>query len=121
MLGNIFDVDLKMIRIFCTVVECGGFTPAKTALNIGLPRLSSTISDLEIRLGTRLCQRGRQGFRLTSAGVATYEASRALLNDLERFRLRISNFSEQQPVCHDANLSVDRSGEENEILPTSLN
>jgi len=101
MIGNIFDIDLKMIRVFCTIVECGGFTAAQTVLNVGLPRLSTTISDLEIRLGTRLCQRGRQGFRLTSEGAATYEAARALLNDVDRFRERISTLA-ARPSFHDA-------------------
>lgn len=93
MIGNIFDVDLKMIRIFCTVVESGGFTAAQTVLNIGLPRLSTMISDLEARLGTRLCHRGRQGFRLTSEGATTYEAAQALLLEVEKFRERVAMLS----------------------------
>jgi len=95
MIGNIFDVDLKLIRIYCTVVESGGFTAAQTVLNIGLPRLSTMISDLEARLGTRLCHRGRQGFRLTSEGAATYEAAQALLLEVEKFRERITVLSER--------------------------
>lgn len=93
MIGNIFDVDLKLIRIFCCVVEAGGFTAAQTELNISLPRLSTMIGDLEARLGMRLCQRGRQGFRLTSEGASTYEAAQALLLELEKFRERITALS----------------------------
>jgi len=97
MIGNIFDVDLKMIRIFCAIVEAGGFTAAHAILNISLPRLSTTISDLETRLGVRLCQRGRNGFRLTSEGAAIYEAAQALLLDLDKFRTRIASLA--KPVA----------------------
>lgn len=105
MIGNIFDVDLKMIRIFCTIVECGGFTPAQAVLNVGMPRLSSTISDLEVRLGTRLCQRGRRGFRLTNEGAATYAAARTLLGDVDRFRECIAGLAAPARL-QDAKLSV---------------
>lgn len=91
MIGNVFDVDLKMIRIFCAIVDSGGFTAAHCSLNISMPRLSTTISDLEARLGVRLCDRGRNGFRLTSEGSAIYEAAQVLLRDLDKFRERIAH------------------------------
>src|SRR3954471_16034900 len=57
-LGNI---DLKQIHAFLTVVESGGFGAAQGVLNVSPSRLSTMISDLERRLGMRLCQRGRVG------------------------------------------------------------
>ncbi|OLL28990.1 LysR family transcriptional regulator [Burkholderia sp. SRS-W-2-2016] len=85
MLGNLSDLDLKSVRIFCTIVEAGGFTSAQTVLNMGLPRLSVIVRNLEVRLGAKLCQRGRQGFQVTEEGLAIYEAARALFSDVSRF------------------------------------
>jgi DNA-binding transcriptional LysR family regulator len=85
MLGNLSDVDLKLLRVFCTIVEAGGFTSAQTILNTGLPRLSVMVRDLEVRLGTKLCHRGRQGFQVTEEGLAVYEAARVLFSDVGRF------------------------------------
>ncbi|WP_018151782.1 LysR family transcriptional regulator [Leeia oryzae] len=99
MLRNLFDVDLKLLRVFCTIVEAGGFTAAQTVLNTGLPRLSTMIRDLEVRLGTTLCQRGRQGFQLTEEGLATYEAAKALFSDIDRFRNRVAVLS-GRPTTH---------------------
>lgn len=79
------DIDLRLLRIFCTVVECGGFRGAQIALNIAQSTLSTHLAALEAKLGSRLCARGRAGFRLTAAGEDTFVAAQALLRDLERF------------------------------------
>ncbi len=79
------DVDLRLIRIFCTIVECNGFHGAQIALNMAQSTLSTHLASLEAKLGSRLCLRGRAGFRLTAAGEDTYAAAQALLNDVERF------------------------------------
>lgn len=86
MLGNLNDVDLRMLRTFCTIVEAGGFTAAQVRLNMSLPRLSVVIRDLEIRVGYSLCKRGKSGFQLTDEGMATYTAAQELFVDIERFR-----------------------------------
>jgi LysR family transcriptional regulator, transcriptional activator for bauABCD operon len=95
MLRNLSDLDLKSLRIFCTIVEAGGFTSAQTILNMGLPRLSVTVRDLEIRLGTKLCHRGRQGFQVTEQGLAVYEAARSLFADVARFLDSVSILTEE--------------------------
>jgi DNA-binding transcriptional LysR family regulator len=82
-LGNI---DLKQIHAFLTVVESGGFGAAQGVLNVSPSRLSTMISDLERRLGMRLCQRGRTGFRLTERGEEVYRAAQRLVAGLEAFR-----------------------------------
>ena len=67
-LGRVTDVDLRLLRIFQTVVNCGGLSAAEIDLGIGRSTVSTHIAELEARLGTRLCQRGRSGFSLTSDG-----------------------------------------------------
>lgn len=86
MLGNLNDIDLRMLRTFCSIVEAGGFTAAQVRLNMSLPRLSVVVRDLEIRVGYSLCKRGKAGFQLTDEGMATYAAAQELFADIERFR-----------------------------------
>ncbi len=79
------SIDLRLLKIFAVVVDCNGFQRAQLALNIAQSTLSSHITNLEAKLGSRLCERGRGGFRLTDAGRETYDAIIALLRSMEAF------------------------------------
>ena len=79
------EADLKLLRIFAAVVEAGGLSPAQSELNLALSTISGRISDLESRLGLRLCTRGRAGFSLTPEGSAVYEEARKLFASVENF------------------------------------
>ena len=57
-LGQISDMDLRLLRVFRTVVDCGGMAAAELELNIGTSTVSRHIKDLETRLGLTLCRRG---------------------------------------------------------------
>jgi DNA-binding transcriptional LysR family regulator len=48
------------------------------------------MSDLEQRLGLRLCQRGRAGFALTEEGREVYQSSLQLFGALESFRNNVN-------------------------------
>ena len=37
---QLHDVDLKLLRVFATIVRCGGFSAAQAALNAGLSWIS---------------------------------------------------------------------------------
>ncbi|MBV8741288.1 MAG: LysR family transcriptional regulator, partial [Sinobacteraceae bacterium] len=71
-------------------VNCGGFSAAEIDLGIGRSTISTHICELEARLGTRLCQRGRGGFALTARGKKIYEASRGLMKSLDDFRNEVN-------------------------------
>ncbi|KZN15041.1 LysR family transcriptional regulator [Marinomonas sp. TW1] len=88
--SQISDADLRILRIYKTVVECGGFSAAEVTLNISRAAISIAISDLETRLGFRLCQRGRSGFSLTNEGSQVYEYTLQLLSSIEDFRTHIN-------------------------------
>jgi DNA-binding transcriptional LysR family regulator len=79
------NVDLRLLQVFRTIVEAGGFSPAQLLLNVSQPTLSIQMGQLESRLGVRLCQRGRAGFRLTEEGHQVYQASLRLLGALKEF------------------------------------
>lgn len=89
------DVDLRLLRVFVTIVECGGLSAAESRLNIGRSTISAHLSDLEIRLGVKLCKRGRSGFELTEPGRITYQASLELLQQCEAFANTIASSKQQ--------------------------
>ena len=82
---RIQDVDLRLLRLFVTVVQSGGFTAAASRLNVGRPTISTQMADLETRLGMRLCERGRSGFSLTEHGEQVYDRAQQLLARVEDF------------------------------------
>ena len=83
---SISNPDIRLLRVFLTVVECGGFSAAQAALNLNQSTISNHMLALEQRLGCRLCERGRSGFRLTEAGERVVHAARRLLTAVNDFR-----------------------------------
>jgi DNA-binding transcriptional LysR family regulator len=73
------DLDLRVVRYFVAVADCGHFGRAADALHITQPSLSRQIRGLEKQLGTALLLRTPQGSRLTGAGTAFLSHARELL------------------------------------------
>ena len=90
-LSQVNEADLRLLKVFKTVVECGGFSAAEVELNISRAAISLHMAGLERRLGLRLCRRGRAGFLLTGEGRRVYEAILRLLAALESFRSEINS------------------------------
>ncbi len=82
---QLLDVDLRLIRIFRVIVESQGLAGARLVLNLSQSRISTSLGELEARLGARLCRRGRSGFALTEAGRSVYDASHELFAAVDRF------------------------------------
>jgi len=80
------DIDIRLLRVFRAVVECRGFANARALLNIEESTISNHIGKLENRLGFRLCDRGRKGFRLTQKGERVYEELLMLFKAHETFQ-----------------------------------
>jgi DNA-binding transcriptional LysR family regulator len=83
-------VDLRLLRVFATVVETRGFTAAQTVLNVTTSTISNQIGALETRLGVKLCQRGRAGFKLTEDGAQVFSEAQKLFSAIDSFDLRAS-------------------------------
>ncbi|AOA57711.1 LysR family transcriptional regulator [Acinetobacter larvae] len=94
-LYQITDFDLKLLRIFKTIVECGSFSAAESVLGITRSAISLHMTDLEKRVGIRLCQRGRSGFALTDAGREVLQQSELLFAAVEDFRQHINQIHQQ--------------------------
>ncbi len=90
-LRSLSDVDIRLVRIFITVTECGGFAASEVELNIGRSTISKHISDLELRIGLKLCNRGPSGFSLTPEGELVLEAARKLLASIDGFQAEIDS------------------------------
>jgi len=89
-IGHIAGADIRTIKIFKTVVSCGGFSAAESELNISRAAISIAMSDLEQRLSLKLCNRGRSGFSLTDEGEQVYLAVLQLLASHQEFQQRIN-------------------------------
>lgn len=93
--GQIADVDLRLLKVFKAVVDCGGMAAAELELNVGVPTISRQVKDLEERLGLVLCRRGRAGFALTAEGADLYTAALQLLSATDAFRARLGEIHDQ--------------------------
>jgi DNA-binding transcriptional LysR family regulator len=85
-LGQLSDMDLRLLKVFKSVVECGGMAAAELELNIGTSTISRHVKDLETRLMLVLCRRGRAGFALTADGQQVYQQTLRLLASVDEFR-----------------------------------
>jgi DNA-binding transcriptional LysR family regulator len=86
MLSQVRDLDLQLLRLFITVVASGGFSAAQGELGIGQSTISTQMAKLETRLGFRLCERGKAGFRLTPKGEQVLLAAHKLFAAIDTFK-----------------------------------
>ncbi|WP_299018337.1 LysR family transcriptional regulator [uncultured Photobacterium sp.] len=88
---KINDFDLKLLQLFVTIVDSGGFSAAQFKLNMHQSTISTRMNDLETRLGMTLCHRGRRGFRLTQDGEKVYQLCQMLFNDIAYFEEQLDS------------------------------
>ncbi|WP_042303895.1 LysR family transcriptional regulator [Paraburkholderia kururiensis] len=117
MLGALTDLDLRLIRVFVAVADAGGVSVAQSTLNVSQPTISTQLSTLETRLGFRLCERGRGGFRLTTKGERFYALAKKLYAAVDEFSSEARHMDKQlvgalhiglighTPVSHNARIS----------------
>jgi len=89
--GRLSNIDLRLLQVFKTVVDCGGLSAAQIELGIGLATISKHLTDLEERLSLRLCTRGRSGFALTDHGLVVHQATLKLLASVNEFGDHVNN------------------------------
>lgn len=90
-LNTLGDVDIRLLRVFVVVAECNGIAASELELNIGKSTISRHISDLEKRIGLRLCNRGPSGFSLTGEGRQVLEHTQHLLMQIDDFQSQIDS------------------------------
>lgn len=91
LLRSLGDVDIRLLRIFVAVTECGGFAASELELNIGRSTISKHIADLELRIGLKLCNRGPAGFSLTPEGDQVLLSAQRLLGSIDGFQSEVDD------------------------------
>lgn len=77
-------MELRQLRYFVRVVECGSMSRAAIDLDMVQSALSQQISRLESELSTRLLHRTPQGVAPTEAGVAFFREAQLTLRHAEQ-------------------------------------
>lgn len=88
-MAAINEFDLRLLKVFATIAACGGFQRAQAELGVSASTISTYMTTLEQRLGMRLCQRGRVGFKLTEKGERVLAATQRVLASIDTFRLEV--------------------------------
>lgn len=76
-------LELRQLRYFVRVVECGSMGRAAAQLDMVTSALSQQISRLEGELSVRLLQRTKTGVQPTSAGLAFWHRAQLLLRSAD--------------------------------------
>ena len=50
------NFDIRLLRVFMTIADCGGFSAAQAHLGLSQSAISNKMHDLETRMGLRLCE-----------------------------------------------------------------
>jgi LysR family nitrogen assimilation transcriptional regulator len=88
-------VDLKDLKYFRVIAECGTFSKAAAHLRIAQPALSRKIQKLEHDLGVQLLQRTARGVTATEAGRVLLGRTQELEQALEDTRREVTRFAER--------------------------
>ncbi len=71
-------MDIRHLRLFMTVVECGNITAAAEKLGLSQPALSKHLSRLEGELQTKLLERLPRGVRLSTSGQILFGYAKSI-------------------------------------------
>ena len=89
------EYDLRLLRVFKSVVDNGGFAAAEMELGITRSTISVHMGNLESRMKLKLCLRGRGGFSLTEVGQTVYHACTELFESLNDFSLLVRSLNSE--------------------------
>ncbi|MGK0567267.1 LysR substrate-binding domain-containing protein [Bordetella bronchiseptica] len=79
-------MDIRGLRYFVAIVDCGSLTKAAEQVRVAQPALSQQLAALEAELEVPLLLRSSKGVAPTDAGSALYRHARAILKQLEATR-----------------------------------
>lgn len=114
------DIELKQISVFMAVRELGGLTSAQERLGMSCSAISKALADLEVRVGCKLCHRGRSGFQITSEGERFYQSASKLHTSLNEFKLDVAGLKKQQSVQFNIGVVDSTLNDKNNPLPKRL-
>lgn len=76
-------MDVRQLRYFVKIVECGSFSRAAVELNVAQPALSQHVANVEAELGVKLLSRSTKGVSLTECGETLLGHAEAILRQME--------------------------------------
>jgi len=79
-------MDLRQLRYFVQIADCGNFSRAAEMLRVAQPSLSQQIKGLEEELGVSLFMRHARGVVLTELGLQFCDHARRLIQEADRAR-----------------------------------
>lgn len=77
-------MDIRQLRYFVQIVECGSLSKASRQLLIAQPALSQQLAKLEDLVGKPLLHRSSKGVSPTDNGLALYHHARFMLRQLDQ-------------------------------------
>ncbi|SCF61763.1 regulatory helix-turn-helix protein, lysR family [Streptomyces sp. Ncost-T10-10d] len=83
-------MELRTLRYFVTVAEELHFGRAAARLHMSQPPLSRAIKQLETEIGALLFARSPAGVMLTPVGAVLLDEARALFDQADRVRIRVT-------------------------------
>jgi len=89
-----FEVTLRQLRAFITVLECGSFSEAAETMHLSQAALSGLVKELESRLGVRLLDRNTRSVSASVVGTAFEPMVRRVLADLDEALRQVTNLKE---------------------------
>ncbi|SCK10212.1 LysR family transcriptional regulator, nitrogen assimilation regulatory protein [Variovorax sp. HW608] len=87
-------MDLRQLRYFIAIVDCGSLSKAAERLHIAQPSLSQQIAAMESELSVPILLRSSQGVAATQAGMTLYRHARQVLRQLEQLRVEVGQAGE---------------------------
>lgn len=82
-------MDLKQLRYFVAIIQCGSITRASMQLNVAQPALSLHIRNMEADLGVPLLFRTSQGVQPTESGQILMRNAQLILGQFEQAQAEI--------------------------------
>ncbi|MDX8481313.1 LysR family transcriptional regulator [Mesorhizobium sp. VK24D] len=86
-------MEIRHLRYFVAVAECGLVTKAAQQLHVSQPPLSRAIREFEDELGVDLFSRHKQRLTLTIVGEVLLEEAKTILSRVNGFKLRAEALS----------------------------
>ncbi|HRX34851.1 MAG TPA: LysR substrate-binding domain-containing protein [Aestuariivirga sp.] len=77
-------MEMRQLRYFVQIVECGSLSKASVQLHVAQPALSQQLARLEEEIGRPLMIRSARGVRPTDSGLALYHHARFTIRQFDQ-------------------------------------
>jgi len=84
-------MDVRQLRYFVKIAECGSFSRAAVELNVAQPALSQHVANVEAELGVKLLSRSTKGVSLTECGETLLGHAEAILRQMDNAARAVRN------------------------------